>query len=154
MKCKGTVVDGNDRIARVVIDSSACGDCHACGFGAVKDDEIIEVNAFNQAGAREGNEVFLEVSGKKVMEASAIIFLVPFVSFITGFLIGYYPAWYLFGAARTPISIILAFSFLAASYYLVHVFGSKSEFEFIIRGIAAKGTPEPPGPQSPPPESP
>ncbi|MBU4240327.1 MAG: SoxR reducing system RseC family protein [Actinomycetia bacterium] len=149
MKCRGTVVDGNGKVARVIIESSACGDCHTCGFGAVQDGKSIEVNALNEVGAREGNEVFLEVSGRKVMEASVVLFLIPFMAFITGFLIGYYPAWYLFHAARTAVSVILAFSFLAGSYYLVHILGRASEFEFVIKGIATTDAP----PCPPPPES-
>ena len=151
MRCTGTVVDGTGNVARVLIESSACGDCHQCGFGSSSDDKRIEVNALNKVNADKGDPVFLEVSGRRVMEASAVLFLVPFGGFIIGFLIGYYPVWYLVGAARTLIAVALAFACLVASYYPVHLLGERSEFEFVIKGIAtADEPPAGPGGQAPP----
>lgn len=151
MRCTGTVVKRNGDVARVLIESSACGECEACGFGAVSREKGIEVNALNEVGAEKEDSVFLEVSGKKVIEASAVLFLIPFGGFIAGFLIGYYPVWYLLGTARTLVSVILAFAFLAASYYPVHLLGARSEFEFVIKGIEAKEVQG--GGQKPSPES-
>jgi sigma-E factor negative regulatory protein RseC len=141
VRCTGTVVERKGEVARVAMESSACGECHACGFGAVSEGKGIEIDALNEIGAENGDEVFLEVSGQKVMSASAILFLIPFAGFIAGFLIGYYPVWYLLNTARTLVSVILAFAFLAASYYPVHLLGARSEFEFVVKGIEAKKKP-------------
>lgn len=134
MKCTGTVLESKDSIARVYIESTACDHCQACGFGAVRDKKALEVNALNRVGAEEGDQVNLEVSGKKVMEASAILFLIPFGGFIVGFLLGYFALGPLVHA-RTASALIVGFALLAASYYLVYLLGNKSEFEFIIKSV-------------------
>jgi positive regulator of sigma E activity len=152
VRCTGTVVDGTGHVARVSIDSNACGDCHACSLGSASKDNVIEVNALNKVGAESGDPVFMEVSGSKVMKASAVIFLIPFAGFIIGFLTGYYPVWHLVGSSRTMIAVALAFAFLAASYYPVHLLGKRSDFEFVIKGMAHSNEPPPgPGAQAPPP---
>jgi sigma-E factor negative regulatory protein RseC len=138
MKCIGTVMESKGDIARVYIESKACDHCQACGFGAVRDKKAIEVNALNGVGAQEGDQVHLEVSGKKVMEASAIIFLIPFAGFILGFLLGYFAIGALVHA-RTASAIITGFLLLAASYYLVYLLGNRSEFEFIIKEVLVGG---------------
>ena len=90
MQCTGTVLDREGGIARVLIESSGCDQCRACGFGAIREKKSMEVNAENRVGAEKDVRVHLELSGKKVMSASAILFLVPFLAFIIGFLIGYF----------------------------------------------------------------
>jgi positive regulator of sigma E activity len=144
MQCTGTVVESRGDIASVYIESGACDDCHACGFGAVREKKAMEVNALNDMGAEEGDQVHLEVSGKKVMEASAIIFLIPFAGFIMGFLLGYF----VIGAlvhARTAAGLLTGFALLASSYYLVFLLGNKSEFEFVIKEVLAPDVSPAPG---------
>ncbi len=136
MKCTGTVMESKGDIARVYIESTACDHCQACGFGAVREKKALEVNALNRVGAQEGDQVHLEVSGKKIMEASAILFLIPFGGFIVGFLLGYFALGPLVHA-RTASALIVGFALLAASYYLVYLLGNKSEFEFIIKSVLA-----------------
>ncbi len=135
MRCTGTVTDTRDDIASVHIDAMACDHCQACGFAGWRDKKAIDVNALNEVGARRGDMVHLEVSGKKVMQASAILFLIPFLGFITGFILGYFAIGPLIGA-RNATAVILAFLMLAASYYFVHLLGNRSEFEFVIKEIA------------------
>jgi biotin transporter BioY len=72
-----------------------------------------------------------------VMSASAIVFLIPFGGFIVGFLLGFFVVGPLVGHnIKTPMGLILAFVFLAASYYIVYLLGNKSEFEFVIKDFA------------------
>jgi len=135
MNCNGNVVQGGE-IALVHVESGSCGKCHACGFGAVAERKEMEVKAFNKVGARKGEKVELELSGKKVMQASAIIFLIPFAGFIIGFLIGYYPLWYLIHSSRPLIALLCGVVLMAASYFLVRALGNRSDFEFVITGFA------------------
>jgi positive regulator of sigma E activity len=135
MNCSGNVVQDGE-IALVNVESGSCGKCHACGFGAVAERKEMEVKAFNKVGAHNGEKVELELSGKKVMQASAIIFLIPFAGFIIGFLIGYYPVWYLIHSSRPLIALLCGVVLLAASYFLVRALGSRSDFEFVITGFA------------------
>jgi sigma-E factor negative regulatory protein RseC len=141
MQCTGTILDGGN-IARVYIESKGCDHCQACGFGAIREDKALEVNALNDIGASKGDRVHLEVSGKKVMSASAIIFLIPFGGFLLGFLLGFFLAsplgWHNGGP---PLGLLLGLAGLAGSYYLVHLLGNKSEFEFIIKDFASQDEP-------------
>ncbi|MFH1150701.1 MAG: SoxR reducing system RseC family protein [Actinomycetota bacterium] len=134
MKCEGTVVEGGD-IAVVRMESMACDHCQACGFGAVRDRKSLEVNALNDLGARKGDRVFLEVSGKVVMGASAIVFLVPFAGFVVGLLIGF-GLGALLDISGAALGLIIGFALMAASYYLVYLLGRRQKFEFIIKGPA------------------
>lgn len=136
MKCTGTVRDTRGDIASVHIEAMACDHCQACGFAGFRDKKAIDVEALNEVGARKGDLVHLEVSGKKVMEASAILFLVPFLGFIAGFLLGYFAVGPLIGA-RNPTAVILALLMLAGSYYFVYLLGNRSEFEFVIKEMAS-----------------
>ncbi|MHB8895139.1 MAG: SoxR reducing system RseC family protein [Candidatus Geothermincolia bacterium] len=139
MQCTGTVLEAEGEIAKVYIESKACDHCQACGFGAVRDKKAMEVNALNKLGARKGDTVHLEVSGKKVMSASAIVFLIPFAGFVAGFIIGYFVIglW----VAKTPAALVTGLVLLAASYYLVYLLGNKTEFEFVIKDLAPAGEP-------------
>jgi len=134
MQCTGTVLETQGEIAKVYIESKACDHCQACGFGAVRDKKAMEVNALNKLRARKGDSVHLEVSGKKVMSASAIVFLIPFAGFIVGFLVGYFiiGLW----VSKTPAALISGLVLLAASYYFVYLLGNKTEFEFVIKELA------------------
>jgi len=137
MQCVGTIQRSEGEIAQVFIESNACEQCHVCGLGALGKKKSMEVNALNNLGAKKGDTVHLEVSGKKVMSASAIVFLIPFGGFMVGFLLGFFLAGPLIGHnIGTPVGVTLAFVFLAASYYLVYLLGNKSEFEFVIKEFA------------------
>lgn len=141
MQCTGTVLEGG-KIAKVYMETNSCDHCHACGFSAIREKKSLDVNALNDIGARKGDKVHLEVSGKKVMTASAIVFLIPFGGFIVGFLLGWVVAgplgWHNGG---TPLGLLLGLIGLASSYYLVYLLGNKSEFEFIIKSFAKPDEP-------------
>lgn len=141
MYCSGEVIEKKGDLVAVRIETGSCGDCRACGFGAVKNRKSMEVYASNELNADEGDTVTLEVSEKKIIGASAIMFMVPFAAFIVGILIGYFPLWYLFDAARVPITLICGFAFFAGSFYIVHLLGRKKEFVLDIRGVKSKATP-------------
>lgn len=150
MKCAGTVIESEGEIARVLIEAKACDRCQACGFGAVRDKKSMVVNALNEVRAAKDDQVHLEVEGKKVMSASAILFLIPFCGFIVGFVLGYFGIGPLFHISKTLTALIAGFILLGASYYPVYVLGNKSEFEFVIREIVTGDEPLTPfEPQSP-----
>ena len=78
-----------DGTARVVhIRESACsGDCHQCaGCGAVK--ESIYLTAQNPIGARVGDRVRLESRSAPVLLAAAVLYILPLILFLGGYLLG------------------------------------------------------------------
>ncbi|MHB8779871.1 MAG: SoxR reducing system RseC family protein, partial [Candidatus Geothermincolia bacterium] len=139
MLCTGTVVGRQDGIALVHIESQECDHCQACGFGAVRDKKAMEVRAQNDIGARIGDRIQLEVSGKKIMSASAIMFLIPFGGFILGLLLGFGLA-YLLGldSWATPLGLVLGVVLMALSYRIVRTLGNKTEFEFVIKDFVSE----------------
>ena len=138
MECKGKVVGIEGGIARVRIESDACGGCKACGFSALRDRSSMEVNAQNRVGAEVDDVVQLEVSGRKVMWASAVLFMIPFLALVAGLMLGYYAIGPLLAVSKPLSAVVAGFALLAASYYLVYLFGSHSEFEFIITTVGEK----------------
>lgn len=78
---------------------TACATCGKCGHGLDAPREMI-VNARNGAGAAIGDAVRLHVEDVSFIKASAIVYGVPLVAVLLGFLIG--------GAIKTPSGANLA----------------------------------------------
>ena len=76
-------------MARVsVLRQSACsGDCHKCaGCGAAEQTMIF--TAVNPIGAKPGDLVTVESASGPVLKAAAVLYMVPRVLFIAGYLLG------------------------------------------------------------------
>ena len=71
-----------------VLRQSACsGDCHKCaGCGAAEQTMIF--TATNPIGAKAGDLVTVESASGPVLKAAAILYMVPLVLFIGGYLLG------------------------------------------------------------------
>ncbi|MDD5748825.1 MAG: SoxR reducing system RseC family protein [Actinomycetota bacterium] len=138
MICSGKVIEAKGEIATVSIESTACDECKACGLAGLRDKKDLEVKALNRIGASTGDTVSLEISGKRVISASAILFMIPLLSFLIGLAGGYLGIAPAFGLSKTATGLILGFALLAGSYFLVHVLGEKSEFEFVVSEIIPK----------------
>lgn len=79
-----------DGTARVVhIRESACsGDCHKCsGCGAVK--QTMYLTAQNPIGAKVGDVVNIHSRSAPVLAAAALLYLLPLVLFLAGYLLGH-----------------------------------------------------------------
>lgn len=78
--------DGTARVA--CIRQSACsGDCHKCsGCGAVEQTMIF--TARNSIGAKPGDLVTVESATGPVLKAAAVLYMLPLVLFIAGYLVG------------------------------------------------------------------
>ena len=88
---------------------SACsGDCHKCsGCGAVQ--QTMVVTAQNPINARPGDLVTIESRSGPVLQAAAVLYLLPLVLFVAGYLIGM--QWQLggfIGVAAFGLGIALA----------------------------------------------
>ena len=88
MRQKATVesVRPDGTATLLVRRQSACsGDCHQCGgCGAVG--QTLRICADNPIGAQAGEIVFVESSGKTVLSAAVLVYLVPLVLFVAGYL--------------------------------------------------------------------
>ena len=78
--------DGTAQVA--YLRQSACsGDCHKCsGCGAVEQTMLFE--ARNPIGAKPGELVVVESQSGPVLKAAAVLYMLPLVLFIAGYLLG------------------------------------------------------------------
>lgn len=125
----------NKEIAKVQIKPEGCGGCTACHIGSMIEQEPIEVNAFNEVKAERGDLVHVEIPGRKIIEGSAVLFMIPFIGFIAGFFIGYYPLWFLTHTSRDLVALVCGFVLLTLSYTLVRYLGGKSDFEYVVKEV-------------------
>ena len=98
--------DGTAQVA--CLRQSACsGDCHKCsGCGAVEQTMIF--TARNPIGAKPGDMVNVESATGPVLKAAAVLYMLPLVLFISGYLVGM--RWQLgglFGALAFAVSIAI-----------------------------------------------
>lgn len=104
---------GADGTAQVAyLRQSACsGDCHKCsGCGAVQQTMI--VTARNPIGAQPGDLVTIESETGPVLTAAAVLYLLPLVLFVAGYLVGM--QWRLgglLGTAAFGLGIALAVAY-------------------------------------------
>ena len=79
----------DDGTAEVMhVRQSACsGDCHKCsGCGAAK--ETLMLSAQNPIGAKPGDMVIIQSGSGPVLAAAAMLYILPLILFITGYLMG------------------------------------------------------------------
>ena len=91
---------------------SACsGDCHKCsGCGAVEQTMIF--TAQNPIGAKPGDMVTVESATGPVLQAAAMLYLLPLVLFIAGYIIGMqWGLGGLVGALAFVLSIVLVVAY-------------------------------------------
>ena len=98
--------DGTAQVA--CLRQSACsGDCHKCsGCGAVEQTMIF--TARNPICAKPGDMVNVEAATGPVLKAAALLYMLPLVLFISGYLVGM--QWQLgglFGALAFTLSIAI-----------------------------------------------
>ena len=106
VRVKKAYPDGTADVIR--IRESACsGDCHKCsGCGAVQQAMIFQ--ARNPIGARPGDLVTVESATGPVLKAAAVLYLLPLVLFIAGYLVGMqWSLGGLVGALAFGLSILL-----------------------------------------------
>mgnify|MGYP003591960936 CR=1 FL=1 len=82
----GLVTSVSDGTARIrFLRGSACAHCGAC---LTVGDSAMEISLPNTLGAKEGDRVAVDLSPKRVVQASLIAYAVPLVLLIAGVLTG------------------------------------------------------------------
>ena len=122
--------DGTAQVA--CLRQSACsGDCHKCsGCGAVEQTMIF--TARNPIGARPGDTVTVESATGPVLKAAAVLYMLPLVLFIAGYLMGL--QWNL-GALIGGLAFALSIALIIAYDRLVM---QKKNTVYTIIGYAGK----------------
>ena len=102
--------DGSAQVA--CLRQSACsGDCHQCsGCGAVEQTMIF--TARNPIGAWPGDTVTVESATGPVLKAAAMLYMLPLVLFIAGYLVGMqWNLGALIGGLAFVLSIVLVVAY-------------------------------------------
>jgi len=99
--------DGSAEVIRVR-ESACSGDCHKCS-GCGSSQQTMMILAENPIGARVGDWVVIEAKSGAVLKAAVMLYIVPLVLFIAGYLFGEY-LWHkgvLFALAGLLLGLIL-----------------------------------------------
>ena len=99
--------DGSAEVIRVR-ESACSGDCHKCS-GCGSSQQTMMILAENPIGARVGDWVVIEAKSGAVLKAAVMLYIVPLVLFIAGYLFGEY-LWQkgvLFALAGLLLGLIL-----------------------------------------------
>jgi sigma-E factor negative regulatory protein RseC len=97
--------------------SGACKKCGICQMTAGGKEVLLE--ARNDAGAREGDTVEVEIAPGRVLAAAFIIYMIPILMTIVGFLVGNAAAG---SDSDSSLPIVLAVIFLVVSFVLVWLY--------------------------------
>lgn len=80
------IQDGMAEVS-LVRESACSGDCHKCaGCGAAQETLIFQ--AHNPIGAQVGDVVKVQSKSSPVLKAAAVLYLLPLVLFVAGYLLG------------------------------------------------------------------
>ena len=104
---KRILEDGSAEVLRVR-ESACSGDCHKCS-GCGSSQQTMMILAENPIGARVGDWVVIEAKSGAVLKAAVMLYIVPLVLFIAGYLFGEY-LWQkgvLFALAGLLLGLIL-----------------------------------------------
>lgn len=114
----GEVVDINGDILKVKFKrSEACAKCRVCTAGMASEDMLLD--AVNLCGAKVGEMVHIEIDGDNFLKAVFIMYGIPFVFLITGFVIGYYGSLYIGVSHNEIIGFVSGILLVLLSFLLI-----------------------------------
>jgi sigma-E factor negative regulatory protein RseC len=119
MKEAGKVIDLKGEFAIVELArSKACKSCGVCYMAA--DQKKMLTEALNLAHAGIGDCVYLELESKNILIASLVVYVLPLVFLILGYLVGAFFTSIFFGQQFAEAGGIgLGFVCLAFSYFII-----------------------------------
>jgi sigma-E factor negative regulatory protein RseC len=121
----GTIVELKGKQIAVVLcqRNSACDHCPSSGACQIGDDsETMQVEAFNQIGAKVSDRVKVVTSTKHFLQSSFILYIVPIIGLLIGALIGQ-AIGEMTAVALNPslLSAILGVAFLVGTFLCIKV---------------------------------
>lgn len=132
VRVRRTFPNGTAEVVRVR-ESACSGDCHKCsGCGAAQQTMLLTVQ--NPIGAAAGDTVIISSDTGTVLKAAALLYILPVVTFIAGYLVGEH-LW-----AQGPLVAILGFILGMALIKLYDRHLAKKDTVYTIKGYGPKST--------------
>lgn len=108
----GTIKEIMDNKAVIsMIRKSACSDCHACEMS--QDKKEMTMTAINECNGKVGDSVMVELVVDRLMFATFILYGVPLITTVIGFVIGFF----VFKSEVT--SFLLGIFFMLITYFII-----------------------------------
>lgn len=120
----GRIIKVDGEIAELIIQRhTACEKCGGCNLGT---DKVNTIRAKNSIGAQVGEKVYVDMENIGVLKAAAIMYILPLLAMIIGFMFFYYGAEF-FGnvEGREIWAILFGFAFLVGSFLVIRKFEPK-----------------------------
>lgn len=132
----GVVVSVDGDSAEVELErTSACKGCKGCSMTSKG---TMLASAHNDIGARLGDRVLLVLDESRLLKAAAVVYLVPLVALLGGFLLGYGLAPAL-SWPPTLLGLIFAGAFLVAAFFVIYRYDNHARenrsFNFKIESL-------------------
>jgi sigma-E factor negative regulatory protein RseC len=119
-KAKVTSTYDNNMARIMVMRNEMCGSCSEC---PVSKGEEFYMDVYNEANAKLGDDVEVEMDNNDFLGASLIMYGLPLVSFILGVIIGYF-IYPIFGLSKPNeiLAMLLGFICTAITYMMIRHF--------------------------------
>lgn len=117
-------IEGAYAVVKVPRKSS----CEGCTLGTCKpDDQSMEIEAFNQAGAQVGQTVRVVISSFTYMKGSMLMYGLPAAALVLGAIVGKEVFSHFFPATDSDVlSVIVGFTALIISFVIARAWLSRS----------------------------
>ncbi|WP_051412165.1 SoxR reducing system RseC family protein [Halonatronum saccharophilum] len=119
------LLDGGEKAEVLIRKHSACGDCGGCE--GIKDRDMIVDNPLR---AKVGNQVYLELAEKNILTAAVLIYLLPIVGLIAGYLIGE-----ALGVDSEGLKAFMGFVLFFLSFLIARLYGRSREEDYEFQMI-------------------
>ncbi len=112
--------------AKVIVPRKSA--CDGCTLGTCKpDDQSMEIETFNQAGAKIGQKVKVTMKTFTYMKGSMLVYGIPAVSLVIGAVLGKeFFSRFFTGIDSDVLSAIFGFCALAVSFIIVRIWINKA----------------------------
>lgn len=152
MEEEGLVVEvrPGEKTARVKIERRAmCESCGKCGLMSRGMTDIV-VNARNDAGAKVGERVLVELPARDVIMSAFIVYMIPLMAAAAGYVLGGFLHAAAFGSevlfSRQGVQIATALGFFSCSFGIIRYYDRNAARSGRFLPLIVKTVGEPGGP--------
>lgn len=121
-------VQGQEVRVRIVRSTSCGGNCGECSAGCVPTEKV--TLAVNQAGAKAGERVVLEMATRRVLLAAVLVYALPILALIAG------AVWADGMFSSDILSVLVGFLALSAVFVVVKFVDSRLQKKYTLIAVS------------------